>query len=156
MTKLITGERIAKNGRFLPGSSALIFDESRERILLTRRSDNGRWCLPGGRMDPGESAAETCIRETKEETGLDIRIVRLIGIYTSPNRMLEYADGNQYQMISFSFEAAVTGGALCLSDETTEVGYFSPSEIESMDVMEHHIERILPRPLRKSTPNRYW
>ena len=52
-----------------PGAAAIIFDETKERVLLTRRSDIGRWCLPGGGMDPGESAQETFIRETLEKTG---------------------------------------------------------------------------------------
>jgi hypothetical protein len=54
----------------------------------------------------------------------------------------EYADGNRWQFISLHFEAEVIGGELGLSNETTEFGYFTPDEIKSMDVMEHHLERI--------------
>ena len=92
--KIIQGERVASQARLRPGASAIIFDSSREKVLLTRRSDNGRWCLPGGGMDPGESAEETCVREALEETGLQVRVTKLVGIYTSPNIMVEYADGN--------------------------------------------------------------
>src|SRR5690349_21801151 len=60
MAKIIQGERIGKLGKLVIGCSALIFDEKREKILLTRRSDNGRWCLPGGHMEAGESVAEAC------------------------------------------------------------------------------------------------
>ncbi len=69
MSTLRFGERIRKEGVLRPGASALIFDEAREGVLLTRREDNGRWCLPGGGMDPGESAAEACVREVLEEMG---------------------------------------------------------------------------------------
>ncbi len=108
--KLIFGERVGRQARLRPGASAIIFDSSREKVLLTRRSDNGRWCLPGGGMDPGESAEETCVREALEETGLQVRVTKLVGIYTSPNIMVEYADGNGVQPVSFSFEARSTWG----------------------------------------------
>ncbi|WP_246035284.1 NUDIX domain-containing protein [Dictyobacter kobayashii] len=124
------------------GTSAIIYDATHQKILLTRRSDNGRWCIPGGRMEVGESVSEACIREIHEETGLQVKIKRLVGIYSSPHMLLEYADGNRYQVVNHSFEAETTGGQLGLSDETTEVGYFSPSEILQMDVLEHHLQRI--------------
>ena len=94
MSKLIYGDRIGADARLAPGAATIIFDESREKVLLTQRSDNGRWCLPGGGMDPGESASEACIRETMEEMRLEVRVTRLVGIYTSPDLIIEYADGN--------------------------------------------------------------
>ena len=90
MAKIIEGERIGKLGRLALGCSATIFDSSRQKVLLTRRTDNGRWCLPGGRTESGESVIETCERETLEETGLEVRVVRLLGIYSSPHRLVEY------------------------------------------------------------------
>lgn len=143
MAKIINGDRIGRVGMLMVGSSAVIFDPSRRKILLTRRTDNGQWCLPGGRMEPGESITETCSREIWEETGLRVSVERLIGVYTSPHRIIEYADGNRYQLVSFNFEAKPVGGSLGLSDETTDYGYFSQSEIEDLDLMEHHYERIV-------------
>jgi 8-oxo-dGTP pyrophosphatase MutT (NUDIX family) len=142
MAKLIWDERIGRGARLSVGASALIFDPEREKILLTRRSDNGRWCLPGGAMDAGESAQECCEREVFEETGLHVRATRLVGVYSDPNLVLEYADGNRVQVVALHFEAEVIRGELGLSDETTEVGYFTLAEIETMDVMEHHGRRI--------------
>jgi len=142
MAKIIYGERIGKQAILKVGCAAVIFDTNRQKVLLTRRTDNSRWCLPGGGMDAGESAAEACEREVWEETGLIVAINKLIGIYTSPHRITEYIDGNRFQFVSFCFEASVIGGELGLSDETTEVGYFSPSEIETIDLMENHVERI--------------
>ena len=94
-------------------------------------------------MDPGESAAECCAREVLEETGLVVSVGRLIGVYTSPHLMVEYADGNRIQPVAFSFEAEPIGGELTISDETTEYGYFSLEEMKTMDVMEHHHQRII-------------
>ena len=142
MAKLIQGERVGRMGTLMVGCVAVVFDAKRERILLTRRSDNGRWCLPGGRMEPGESATEACARELREETGLDASIGRLIGVYSSPDWLLEYADGNQFQVLGLCFEAQPTGGQLALSDEVTEYGYFTLDEIAALDMMEHHSERI--------------
>ncbi len=142
MAKLIYGDRIGKRGALRVGASAIIFDESREKVLLTKRTDNGRWCIPGGGMDPGESVEEACVREVYEETGLHVETTRLVGVYTNPGMVVEYADGNVIQPVAISFEAVVTGGEMGLSDETTDVGYFSVEEMEKLDLMENHVERI--------------
>jgi 8-oxo-dGTP pyrophosphatase MutT (NUDIX family) len=142
VAKLIYGERIGKLAKLIPVCGAIIFDPTRQRVLLTRRSDNGRWCIPGGAMDPGESASECCAREVLEETGLVVRVGRLVSVYSSPHVIVEYADGNRRQTLLLSFEAEQIGGDLCISDETTEVGYFSPDNLQSMDLMEPSKELV--------------
>ena len=142
MTQLLYGDRIGKTAILQVGCNAVIFDAARERVLLTRRADNGQWCLPGGRMETGESATEACVREAWEETGLEVAVRRLIGIYTTPHRITLYGDGNQVQFVGLMFEVAVTGGQLGLSNETTAFGYFSRAEIAQLDLMEHHPIRI--------------
>jgi 8-oxo-dGTP pyrophosphatase MutT (NUDIX family) len=142
MVRLVEGERVGKLGRLSVGCTAVVFDAARQRVLLTRREDNGRWCLPGGQMESGESAAEACARELWVETGLRAQVGKLIGVYSNPPRLLEYADGNRYHIVGLCFEAKPIEGTLGLSDETTEVGYFTPAEIAEMDVMDHHRERI--------------
>jgi ADP-ribose pyrophosphatase YjhB (NUDIX family) len=142
MARYFEADRMGRNGRLLLGCSATLFDDQGSKILLTRRADNHRWCLPGGAMEPGESVTEACEREMWEETGLRVRIVRLLGIYSSPHRLLEYADGNRYQLVSLNFEVAWLEGQLQLSDETTSYGYFGREEITAMDIVEPHRERI--------------
>lgn len=142
MADLVYGDSIGKIAALKVGCSAAIFDTSGEKVLLTRRSDNGRWCLPGGGMEPGESAAEACVREVWEETGLQVRVERLVGVYSSPDLIVVYGDGNRFQIVALHFSAEVLGGSLGLSDETTAAGFFSRQEIEAMDVMEHHRLRI--------------
>ncbi|MCH7736390.1 MAG: NUDIX domain-containing protein [Chloroflexi bacterium] len=142
MRTISFGERIGKEGVLRVGASALIFDESRGKILMTQREDNGRWCLPGGAMDPGESADETCVREVLEETGLQVRVTKLVGIYTTPDLLIEYRDGNKVQPVTFSFEAEITGGELVLSNETIDFGWYTVAEIDAMDTLEHHLTRI--------------
>src|SRR5687767_6821069 len=110
MVKYLYGDRIGAQGRLFIGCSATLFDETGQRVLLTRRTDNGRWCLPGGALEPGESVSEACAREVLEETGLRVSVVRLIGVYSDPHRLLEYADGNRYHLVALSFEVALEGG----------------------------------------------
>ena len=93
-------------------------------------------------MDPGESASECCAREVMEETGLEVSVGRLVGVYSTPHRIMEYADGNRHQGLNLSFEAEPIGGDLSISDETTEVGYFSLKQIKPMDLMGPIYERV--------------
>ena len=143
MAKLIYGERIDKLGVIRLGCSAVILDTTQNKILLTCRADNGLWCLPGGAIDPGESVVEACAREVWEETGLRVRIGKLIGVYSNPHPLVEYVDGNRFQLVALIFEAQPISGELGISDETTAVGYFSLTEIEDVDLMEHTRVRIM-------------
>ncbi len=140
--RLIYGDRIGRTARLGVGCSAAIFDEKRERVLLTRRADNGQWCLPGGMMEAGESLAEACAREVWEETGLRVQVGRLIGVYNNTNRVTEYAGGNRYQFVGFTFEAQPVGGEIGTSSEVTAYGFFTAREIAAMDVLPPHRQRI--------------
>ena len=142
-TRILLGDRIARQGELRLGCSAVIYDPKGERFLLTRRSDNGQWCLPSGRVEAGESVAEACMREVHEETGLLTRVTRLVGIYSDPDKLVIYPDGNKAHIIAISFEAEVVGGELGGSDETTDWGYFSLQQAEVMDMLPGHIERII-------------
>ena len=93
-------------------------------------------------MDPGESVTECCAREVLEETGLVVSVGRLIGVYSTPHRITEYADGNRKQALDLVFEAVRLSGELGTSDETTEAGYFSPEQMKSMEIMELFRERV--------------
>lgn len=141
MAKILHGDRIGANASLKVGCAAVLFDQN-ERVLLTRRTDNGLWCLPGGAMDPGESATEACVREVLEETGLVVEVKRLVAVYSTPDRVTRYADGNTHQFVSLLFEVTRIAGDLGLSDETTEVGFFSPEETAEIGLMENHAERV--------------
>jgi len=142
VTQVLYGERLSKQGKIRLGCSAAIFDE-RGRILLTRRMDNGQWCLPGGRMESGESAAEAWEREVLEETGLSVRVKRLVGVYSHPDQLVVYPDGNKAHIVALHFEADIISGELGLSNETTDFGYFTLQEIEGMEMLGRHKERII-------------
>jgi ADP-ribose pyrophosphatase YjhB (NUDIX family) len=131
----------------VPAASAVVVDQD-GRILLHRRSDNRLWSIPGGAMEVGERIADTVVREVKEETGLEVEPERVVGIYSNPQHVVEYADGEVRQQFSVCFACRVVGGELAVSDESLEVGFFTPGEIEDMPVQEsirlrigHYLER---------------
>jgi ADP-ribose pyrophosphatase YjhB (NUDIX family) len=142
MAKHIYGDRISKDAKLRLGCSATIFDNSRQKLLLTKRVDNGLWCLPGGGVDAGESVAEACEREVLEETGLIVKAKKLLGVYSDPHRIAEYANGNRFHIVRLNFEAEVLGGQLAVTDETTDVDFFDLSDIDNLDLMQPHKERI--------------
>jgi ADP-ribose pyrophosphatase YjhB (NUDIX family) len=86
----------------VPSASAIVTDEL-GRILLIKRRDNELWALPGGGHDIGETIEETAIREVKEETGLDVEIVALTGIYTDPAHVVAFSNGEVRQQFSLCF-----------------------------------------------------
>jgi len=141
MTKVLYGERISRRGKLRLGCSASIFDEQ-GRVFLTRRADNGQWCLPGGGMEAGESVTEACEREVWEETGLRVRVKRLVGVYSHADQLVVYPDGNKAHIVALHFEAEIVSGQPALSNETTDFGYFTIEEIAELDFLGRHKERI--------------
>jgi ADP-ribose pyrophosphatase YjhB (NUDIX family) len=126
----------------VPAASAVVVDPE-GRILLHRRDDNALWTIPGGAMEVGESIGQTVVREVKEETGLDVEPESIV---------VEYGDGEVRQQFSICFACKAVGGRLATSDESPEVGFFSPAEIDSMPMhdsirlrIRHYLEyRLTP------------
>ena len=75
------------------------------RILLTKREDLEVWCLPGGGVGAGESVAQAAVRESCEETGLEVQLIRLVGLYSRPG----WRDGGDHVVL---FAASPVGGVL--------------------------------------------
>jgi ADP-ribose pyrophosphatase YjhB (NUDIX family) len=123
------------------GSSAVVVDH-RNQILLQRRTDSGNWALPGGAMDIGETLAESAIREVKEETGFDVRIERIVGIYSDPGHVFAYDDGEVRQEFSICLACAITGGFLHVSSESTAVEFFTFKEAAGLQMHESIRKRI--------------
>jgi ADP-ribose pyrophosphatase YjhB (NUDIX family) len=87
-------------------------------------------------MKLGERIADTVLREVKEETGLDVAPDAIVGIYSNPQHVVEYADGEVRQQFSVCFACRVVGGDLAVSDESLEVGFFTPAQIQAMPMHE--------------------
>ena len=108
-------------------------------ILLHRRSDDGRWCTPGGILEPGEQPARAVVREVREETVVEVMVERLASVvgqepYTYPN-------GDQVQMLDLAFRCRATGGEpVADGDESLEVRWFPRDALPEMSQRIH--ERI--------------
>lgn len=106
-----------------------------DRILLTKRKDFEVWCLPGGHVDGGESVARAAIREVAEETGLSVRLNRLVGLYSIP-------EAKSWVNLMVLFVGEQVGGTLkAQEDEVLEVAYFYPGEIPT-ELLWGHRQRI--------------
>ncbi|WP_131785353.1 NUDIX hydrolase [Protofrankia symbiont of Coriaria ruscifolia] len=122
-----------KANSVVPSVTAVVTDET-GRILMVHKTDNDLWALPGGGMDLGESIADAAVRETKEETGIDIEVTGLIGVYTNPRHVLAYDDGEVRQQFSLCFTTRMLGGTLRTSSETKEVQFVAPTDLDSLNI----------------------
>ncbi len=136
-----------KANSVVPSVTAVVVDES-NRILMVHKTDNDLWALPGGGMDLGESITDAAVRETKEETGIDIEVTGLIGVYTNPRHVLAYDDGEVRQQFSLCFTTRLLGGELRTSSETKEVKWVAPADLDGLNIhpsmqlrIDHYLER---------------
>jgi len=105
------------------------------KVLLTKREDFEVWCLPGGSVEDGESLAEAGIREAKEETGLDVELIRLVGVYSR-------LGGGMRDVHAVLYAARPVGGELMTQpNETIEVAFF-PFDRLPEDLLFGHKKRI--------------
>ncbi len=104
-------QRVGTAPLILTGAAACVWDDE-ERLLLVRRADNGHWSLPAGIMELGERIDRTAVREVREETGLDVKPERLVGVYTGPEVFHVYPNGDQVHVVSACFSCHVSGGSL--------------------------------------------
>ena len=113
-------------------------------ILLMRRSDNEHWGLPGGYVEPGESVVAATEREVREETGFEIEVGPLVGVYSDPKtQVIEYEDRRRVQAINLCFTAiAGEQGELTTPEETLEIGFFDTGALPQPFVPIHEI-RVL-------------
>jgi ADP-ribose pyrophosphatase YjhB (NUDIX family) len=116
----------------MPTIGAVVAIIEHGRILLTQRADFAVWCLPGGAVEDAESLEHAAAREAFEETGLQVRLTRLVGMYSQPQW---HHGGNHFAL----FAASVVGGALQLaSDETVDAGFFDRAQLPQPLVWWHH------------------
>jgi ADP-ribose pyrophosphatase YjhB (NUDIX family) len=118
-----------------PGGGAVITD-GRGRILMLRRADSGNWTLPGGMQELGESLPEAVRREVREETGLEVEIWGLVGLYTDPAHVMAYDNGEVRQEFAVIFRARLVGGELRADDESTGIRFVDPGEFDALPIHE--------------------
>lgn len=128
---------------FLNAASGIVVNDLGE-VLLQRRGRGEKknsWSIPGGVMEVGETPQSTVQRELLEETGLEVRVGRLVGVYTSPE-LVEYPNGDKCQMVTQVFECQLYGGSIRADgDETLELRYFRLTDRPAL--FRAHLERAM-------------
>jgi ADP-ribose pyrophosphatase YjhB (NUDIX family) len=119
----------SNSAQFRIGVFALIFEEG--HVLLSLRRDIDWWNLPGGGMEAGETVDEAVCREVREETGLDVEVDHLVGVYSKP----------QKQEVVLTFRCRRIGGMLTATEEVRESRYFTP-EAMPVNTLPKHRQRI--------------
>jgi 8-oxo-dGTP pyrophosphatase MutT (NUDIX family) len=105
------------------GGTAAVVDD--DRVLAMKRP-GGAWCLPGGNAEPGEHPRETAVRETAEETGLDVEPTALVDAYRIPA-------GSEYDphgAVTLLYRCRRTGGALAPSAEALDFRWVTPGDVD--------------------------
>ncbi len=131
----------------LPGVSGVVVDgePGAERVLLGRRSDNGRWASPAGIVEPGEHPATCIVREIAEEVSVVAVVDRLVLVTTSPP--VTYPNGDRCQFVSNVFRCTWVSGEAAVGDaESTDVRWFDVADLP--DLSDQELRRItlaLPR-----------
>jgi ADP-ribose pyrophosphatase YjhB (NUDIX family) len=135
-----------KANSVVPSTTAIVTD-AEGRIVLVRRKDNDLWALPGGGMELGESIEDCAVREVREETGLDVTIDSLIGVYTNPNHVIEYSDGEVRQQFSLCYRTTLISGELTTDAESTDIAWTSVEDLAALAMhpsmrlrISHHLE----------------
>jgi len=123
----------------LVGCDAFITDGA-GRVLLVLRSDNQRWGLPGGCQNLGETPIECVVRECREETGYDIRVTRLLGVFSSTRYEYVTYPWKDNEFTHLLFHAKIAGGEPRTSAETLAVQWFFENDLR--DVSDGHLARI--------------
>ncbi|MFI1824319.1 NUDIX hydrolase [Lentzea sp. NPDC020367] len=115
--------------------SAFVQDDA-GRLLMIRRTDNDKYAIRGGQQEVGETLAQAAIREVKEETGVDVKVTGLIGLYSNPDHVIAYDDdgGGVRQEFSICFRARHVGGELHTSSESKEVHWIERALISELNV----------------------
>ncbi|MGN6331825.1 MAG: NUDIX hydrolase [Motilibacteraceae bacterium] len=122
-----------KANSIVPSVTAVVTDEQ-GRLLLVHKTDNNLWALPGGGVDVGESVSQAAVREVKEETGIDVEVTGLVGLYTDPRHVMAYDDGEVRQQFSICFTTRLLGGELATFSETSEVEFVDVHRIDQLSI----------------------
>lgn len=125
--------RAPKATSLIPASNLLVVNEN-GAILLQRRRDTGQWALPGGAQEIGETAGQCAVRECLEETGVLAEITGFLGVYTNPDHIVAYSDGETRQQYETTYIGRPIGGEPTVNDEADAVCFVEPNDLDEYDI----------------------
>ena len=119
----------------LPSVTVLPVD-SAGRIMLVRHAGQGDgWGTLGGAVEPGESPAAAAVRETREEIGADIELIRLIDVLGGPEYEVSYPNGDRAAYVTAVYEARIVAGSPAPGDgELSDLGWFTADELSALSL----------------------
>ncbi len=141
-------DRVGTRLLLVPSVAALIYD-SEGRLLMARHTSVDAWAPPGGAVDPDEGAADAIVREVYEETGLHIRPLRAIGVFSGPQSRVRYSNGDLVSYVVSAFECRRLGGTLRTDgDEISELRFLDEADCAALKLapwaregLHHFLER---------------
>lgn len=113
--------------------SAFVLD-NHGRLLMIRRTDNDLYSIPGGGQEIGETLTQAVIREVDEESGIRVEVIGVVGIYSDPDHVIAYDDGEVRQEFSICFRARRISGEPRTSDESSEVLWVSWIDLDGLNI----------------------
>lgn len=120
-----------------PSASVLVRDEA-GRVLLLQRTDNGLWTIPTGGLKKGETIRECAVRECREETGVQVEVTGLVGVFTTPDHVIEYVKGGKVdevrQPVNICLHARPVGGEATTTEEAAAVRWVDPADLDAYDI----------------------
>lgn len=109
----------------LPGSVAIIRNKNSQILMQQRAYPHGKWGLPGGLMELGESTQDTARREVKEETGLCLGELKLFGVYSGPGYLCTAQNGDEFEVVTIVYTTSdYEGEAVVMDDESLAFEWF--------------------------------
>lgn len=117
----------------VPAAGILAVDDEGQ-LLLQRRRDTGQWAIPMGRMELGETPTECAVRETREETGVEVEPTGLLGIYSDPGYIVAYTDGEVRQEFEITLIGQPISGEPCANDEASDARWVRVEELDALDI----------------------
>lgn len=145
-------EKIGRDLLWMPGVTAVVVDADRSHLLAVRRSDNGQWTPVTGIVDPGEQPAAAARREVEEETGTQVRVLRLVSGQALPE--ITHVNGDRAQYLDLCFLCEHLSGEPYPADgENSEAQWFP---MDALPPMNDRFRREIQRALQEAEATEFW
>lgn len=137
-----TLNHVSESGYATPKTDVRAFIIRDGKLLMVKESDDGKWSLPGGWADVGDTPSAAVCREVIEETGLEVKVTKLLGVW---DRNLHGHPPLPWHVYKLIFLCEEIGGSLAISHESTDIGFFAINDLPELS-----LTRIVPEELEVS------